>query len=1469
MSRRYLFGPVPRTFAEQKLRGPREAGDCLTFHPDEGEGDVLLRPGDSWEDLLARLPAGWAPDLAVLWLAYTTVPDCLWSAPLPRLGLAPDWNLLWHYYRLRLPDCDLAVTDSLGAELLNRAGLAHVRPGPLCGCERAFVEAAWPDGPRDIDVLVVGNFNPAVQRERLPWLARLARLGRRWRVVLRAGVFGDAYRQLLARSRIVFHASARLKCGPRAFEAAAAGALVFQERGNRELPAYFRDRQECVYYGPDEAEDLLAYYLEHEEERRALAEAARARARSCTFEGLWGGLLASLEGDWPGARERRPAGDEAGDLLARCWQALAAGQHEDLALAADLHRAARAEGAPAALHNALGVVLGRQAHGQGGLPAAAEVAADCFRRALARDPGFAVAGLNLAEALAAAGQDLGATEAARRTLEALQREGGPGGLDGPLWARSFETFPTEWERAGWENAGRPAAEARAKEVLLRWRLYSLLAQWTGELAYAYEAALLRPDLAPTRAALGSALLRAGRPGEALGHLRQAVAANPLDRPLARACFQALGAVGDPEGQRRMAEDQRWLSQACAALPAETWAVPPSPGAGRAAARPGRNTFAVAWEGAVEEVQSLALVNREICLRLLARGHEVSVLPQPSHAELGAPALEALPALAERFHAPLSRPCDAHVRHRWPPDFAAPPAGHFVLIQPWEFGSLPRDWVGPINHTVDEVWAYTRAVRDCYVESGVPAERVHVVPLGVDVRRFRPGAPPLPLKTRRRFKFLFVGGTIRRKGFDVLLGAYARAFGAGDDVCLVVKAMGAGSFYRGQTAEEDIARLAAEPGAPEVEYIDRPLADEELPGLYAACDCLVLPYRGEGFGLPVAEAMACGLPVVVTGTGAALDFCDESRAYFIPAETRHLPEPRVGDKLTVARPRLAEPDADALAGLLRHVAAHPEEARAKGAAGSAFVRDHLTWEHTAAAVEVRLASLRGRPVRRLVKAAAAPAAPRRKRVSVCMIVKDEEKHLPDCLASLAGLPDEVVVVDTGSSDGTREVAARFGARVFDFPWPDSFGAARNESLRHATGDWVLWLDADDRLDEENRRKLAAVLADLGDELDAYAMKVRSVLDPRRTTFRVLDQVRLFRNLPEVRWDYRIHEQILPAVNRAGGVVRWADVVIDHVGYVDASARRRKLERNLRLLEMDHAERPDDGFSLFNLGWTLLDLGRGEEALTHLRRALEKTSPNSSTLRKLYHLLALTYRHLGRRDEALETCREGLKHFALDAELLCEEGLLLRDRGDLRGAERSWLALLGARRGQYFASEEVGLRGFRTRQLAAEIYRAQERWVEAEVQWRAALAERPDFEPAWLGLGELYVRQERWSDLEYLLEKLEAEGVASPKVGWLRARGQVQRREWALARRTLAGVVAQDREAVGPRVLLSQVLLQEGRDWAAAERALRDVLALDPNHAETRHNLEVLLRRLGRSAAAPVGAGPEKARPRPDPVLLPGG
>jgi hypothetical protein len=258
----------------------------------------------------------------------------------PLVGLAADYNLLWHSYRYYvLPRCELVLTDAPGAGVMRRVGIEHARASNLYGLEHPFRQAPAAAGERDIDILFVGNLSPAVQRERLPWLARLARLGARRRVVIATGVFGDAYQALLARARVVFNRSIRGECNRRVFEAAGAGALLFQEASNREVGHYLRPGQECVGYTEDDLESLLEHYLTHEDERRAMAEAARARLEEYTFEALWAGAVGLVEGELPQLQERvgrRPPWGPVEGLLARTWQALSAGTAGDPALAQDL-----------------------------------------------------------------------------------------------------------------------------------------------------------------------------------------------------------------------------------------------------------------------------------------------------------------------------------------------------------------------------------------------------------------------------------------------------------------------------------------------------------------------------------------------------------------------------------------------------------------------------------------------------------------------------------------------------------------------------------------------------------------------------------------------------------------------------------------------------------------------------------------------------------------------------------------------------------------------------------------------------------------------------------------------------------------------------------------------------------------------------------------------------------------------------
>lgn len=117
--------------------------------------DLPLDVTDSWDTIGLRLPSGWQTDFLVLYLPYTTLPAWVWSTPLPLIGLAPDWNLLWHHYRHLLPKLDLVRANTPGVEFMAKAGLTHAPPANLFGTDRSLVDYAWPEGVVCAEILAL------------------------------------------------------------------------------------------------------------------------------------------------------------------------------------------------------------------------------------------------------------------------------------------------------------------------------------------------------------------------------------------------------------------------------------------------------------------------------------------------------------------------------------------------------------------------------------------------------------------------------------------------------------------------------------------------------------------------------------------------------------------------------------------------------------------------------------------------------------------------------------------------------------------------------------------------------------------------------------------------------------------------------------------------------------------------------------------------------------------------------------------------------------------------------------------------------------------------------------------------------------------------------------------------------------------------------------------------------------------
>jgi glycosyltransferase involved in cell wall biosynthesis len=346
-----------------------------------------------------------------------------------------------------------------------------------------------------------------------------------------------------------------------------------------------------------------------------------------------------------------------------------------------------------------------------------------------------------------------------------------------------------------------------------------------------------------------------------------------------------------------------------------------------------------------------------------------------------------------------------------------------------------------------------------------------------------------------------------------------------------------------------------------------------------------------------------------------------------------------------------------------------------------------------------------------------------------------------LESVRGVFEEIVVVDTGSVDRTKAIAQEFGARVLDFPWIDDFAAARNAALAQATGEFAFWLDADDVVDPPEREKLRALIGQLrpGDEA-AYV--VRCACDPGPDGSggqTVVDHIRLFPLRDDVRWTYRVREQIVPAIQRAGIPVRWTDLVVRHTGYTDPALRARKLERDARILRVELSERPDEPFVLFNLGAIAVERQEWRDALGYLTRSLERSAPGDSITRKLFALIARAHQMMGDFHAALRACAEGLSFHPEDAELWFRQAVVHRHRGESTQAEACWRRILTLQRPEEYCSVDEGIYGHITRRNLAVLAAERGDRAEAARLWQEVLAECPGDREAIARLRELSVER----------------------------------------------------------------------------------------------------------------------------------
>jgi glycosyltransferase involved in cell wall biosynthesis/SAM-dependent methyltransferase len=372
---------------------------------------------------------------------------------------------------------------------------------------------------------------------------------------------------------------------------------------------------------------------------------------------------------------------------------------------------------------------------------------------------------------------------------------------------------------------------------------------------------------------------------------------------------------------------------------------------------------IVWEGSQFVYHSLALINREHCYNIIKSDvANLTIIPyEPDQFDYNSDMkYKLLLGNDIRFKtevsAEISKLPYIWIRHQWPPKSEAPKGSKWIIMQPWEFTSLRRDFVDIFNQA-NEIWTPSNFSRNAFVNSGVDFNKVQVIPNGINPDLFKPFGPKYNLKTKKKLKLLYVGGTIYRKGIDILLSAFIKVFTIADNVCLVIKDMGGNTFYNGQTAQDIISNIKKNNEAPEIEYIDNDLSENEIASLYRACNILVSPYRGEGFSLPTLEAMACGLPVIVTEGGSTEDFTDETFAWKIPAIKQSIGNIIDGYPLA-DEAFLLEPDSNILIDVLKDIYQDTSNLKSMGMLASYSARTDWTWQKATLKLLTRLDYLYG-------------------------------------------------------------------------------------------------------------------------------------------------------------------------------------------------------------------------------------------------------------------------------------------------------------------------------------------------------------------------------------------------------------------------------------------------------------------------------------------------------------------------------
>lgn len=373
------------------------------------------------------------------------------------------------------------------------------------------------------------------------------------------------------------------------------------------------------------------------------------------------------------------------------------------------------------------------------------------------------------------------------------------------------------------------------------------------------------------------------------------------------------------------------------------------------------------------------------------------------------------------------------------------------------------------------------------------------------------------------------------------------------------------------------------------------------------------------------------------------------------------------------------------------------------------------------------------------------------LSLCMIVKNEEQNLINCIQSVASIVDEIIIVDTGSGDHTIELAKQYATLVVQIPWNDNFAEARNISLEEASGKWILVLDADETLYAEDIPKLKRLIQPDHSHEGSFLQIINhkdQFIDSHQEVFPAL---RLFRNRTNYRFSGAIHEQIAPSIPNEKIII--TDIRILHNGANDHNKNIARIKRNIQLLEKELAKEPTNDFDRFNLGIEFMVLKDYEKAIEQFEYIPLSTVNKEMWLSRFYKTLAYCYIKMEYWEKADKVLAEGKKHFPDFPDLFFLEGMLLiaQDKYQVALYPLYTCLAIGETNNLEYISEK-GMGTYKPSFILGSIYENLNELKKAKIYYQNALQFNPKHLDAGVHLAKLLRKDQPINDVINYLEQI---------------------------------------------------------------------------------------------------------------------